>query len=160
VLLGCVNLYDSPVQSANELAYCSAQCHHFFSVITVFIDSNFPLVCVITVALAVYTRSPSAYEALHDLKILQLPHSKTLKKVIKASSEKAGIDEEYLLGQQKTYVDFQKEREWEGHPRPLGLGVMMWDEVKVCTEILNLPLFFAPEQQCKNLVTVDKCIYL
>ena len=31
----------------------------------------------------------------------------------------------------KTYVRYQKEREEEGHPRPLGVGVMMWDEVKV-----------------------------
>jgi len=48
------------------------------------------------VALAVYNRSPSAYEALHKLKILQLPHSKTLKKVIQGGSEKSGIDEDYL----------------------------------------------------------------
>ena len=93
------------------------------------------LVCILTVALAVYTRSPMAYEALSDLKILQLPHSKTLKKVIMASSEKAGIDEEYLLGQQKTYVDLREERERGGHSRPLGFGVMMWDEVKVRTQI-------------------------
>lgn len=82
-------------------------------------------------ALAVYNRSPSAYEALHDLKILQLPHSKTLKKVINDGSENAGVDEEYLHCQQKTYEKFQRERESEGHPRPLGVGVMMWDEVKV-----------------------------
>jgi len=68
---------------------------------------------------------------LRDLKNLQLPHSKTLKQIIKDGSEKAGIDEEYLLGQHKTYIKYQKEREEEGHPRPLGVRVMMWDEVKV-----------------------------
>ena len=83
------------------------------------------------VALALYNRSPSAYEALHNLKILQLPHSKTLKKVIRGGSEKSGIDEEYLQGQQQTYEQFQSAREVEGHPKPLGFGVMMWDEVKV-----------------------------
>jgi len=83
------------------------------------------------VALAVHNRSPSAYEALHNLKILQLPHSKTLKKVIKGGSEKAGIDEDYLQGQQQTYEQLQSTREAERHPRPLGFGVMMWDEVKV-----------------------------
>ena len=31
----------------------------------------------------------------------------------------------------KVYVKYQKEREEEGHPRPLGVGVLMWDEVKV-----------------------------
>ncbi|KAL9953963.1 hypothetical protein ACROYT_G041447 [Oculina patagonica] len=85
----------------------------------------------VRVALAVYNRSPSAYEALRGLKILQLPHSKTLKQIIKDGSENAGIDEEYLLGQHQIYVNYQKTREEEGHPRPLGLGVMMWDEVKI-----------------------------
>ena len=83
------------------------------------------------VALAVYNRSPSAYEALHDLKILQLPHSKTIKKVVQGGLENSGIDEDYLQGQQQTYEQFQSTREAEGHPRPLGIGVMMWDEVKV-----------------------------
>lgn len=83
------------------------------------------------VALAVYTRSPSAYEALHKLKIFQLPHSKTLKKVIRGGSEQSGIDEDYLQGQQQIYEHFQSGREAEGHPRPLGIGVLMWDEVKV-----------------------------
>ena len=74
---------------------------------------------------------------MRGLKILQLPHSKTLKQVIKDGSENDGIDEEYLLGQQKTYATFQKDREEEGHPRPLGLGVLMWDEVKVRANITN-----------------------
>ena len=98
---------------------------------------------LLLVALAVYNRSPSAYEALRDLKILQLPHSKTLKKVIKGGSEKSGIDEGYLQGQQQIYEEFQRRRETEGHPRPLGIGVMMWDEVKViviCTLTLMLLL--------------------
>lgn len=90
------------------------------------------------IALAVYNRSPSAYEALRGLKILQLPHSKTLKQIIKDGSENAGIDEEYLLGQHQIYVNYQKTREEEGHPRPLGLGVMMWDEVKVRTMCIIL----------------------
>ncbi|XP_044171867.1 uncharacterized protein LOC122956268 [Acropora millepora] len=80
-------------------------------------------------ALPVYNRSLSAYQALWGQNVLQLPHSKTLKQIIKDGSEKSGIDEEYLYGQHKAYVKYQKEREEEGHPRPLGRGVMMWDEV-------------------------------
>ena len=83
------------------------------------------------IALAVYNRSPSAYEALHKLKILQLPPSKTLKKVIRGVSEQSGIDEGYLQGQQQIYEQFQSGREADGNPRPLGIGVLMWDEVKV-----------------------------
>ena len=89
------------------------------------------------VALAVYNRSPSAYKALHKLKILQHPHSKTLKKEIQGGSEKSGIDEDYLQGQQQTYEQFQSRQEAEGHPRPLGFGVMMWDEVKVCKTVID-----------------------
>lgn len=83
------------------------------------------------VALGVYNRSSSAYQALRHLKILQLPHSKTLKQIIKDDSEKAGIDDEYLYGQHNAYVKYHKEREEEGHLRPLGIRVMMWYKVKV-----------------------------
>ena len=65
---------------------------------TVFFFTLFSLV-----ALAVYNRNPSAYEALHDLKILQLPHSKTIKKVVQGGLENSGIDKDYLQGQQQTY---------------------------------------------------------
>lgn len=92
---------------------------------------------------AVYNRSPSAYEELHMLKILQLPHSKTLKKVIRGGSEQSGIDEDYLQGQQQIYEQFKSGWEAEGHPRPLGIGVLMWDEVKVWrTRYLFLVLIF------------------
>ena len=47
-------------------------------------------------ALAVYNRSPSAYEALRDCSILQLPCTKVLKKVLKDGAEKPGIDLNYF----------------------------------------------------------------
>ena len=78
------------------------------------------------VALAGYNRSPSAYEAT-----FQLPDSNTLKKVIRGGSEKSGIEEDYFQGQQQTYAQSQSRREVEGHPTPLRIGVMMWDEVNV-----------------------------
>ena len=86
---------------------------------------------VISLALAVYTRSPSAFHALRDLKILQLPCSKVISKILKDGAEKAGIDDEYLKAQHDQFKSYQDQREKDGHPRPLGLGVMMWDEVKV-----------------------------
>ena len=82
-------------------------------------------------ALAVYSHSPSAFEALRKLKILQLPCSKVLKRVLKDGSENPGIDEDYLMVQEEKFAEFQSNREKEGAPHPLGLGVMMWDEVKV-----------------------------
>jgi len=88
---------------------------------------------MLPLALAVYTRSPAAFAALHDLNILHLPCSKVLSKILKDGSEKAGIDEEYLQSQHGKFKRYQEQREMTNHPRPLGLGVMMWDEVKVVT---------------------------
>jgi len=82
----------------------------------------------------VYTRSPSAFEALKGLKILQLPCSKVLKRFLKEGAEQSGIDEDYFMAQEQKYTEFQNKRENEGAPRPLRLGVLMWDEVKVCHE--------------------------
>ena len=82
-------------------------------------------------ALAVYNRRPSAYEALHDLSILQLLCTKVLKKVLKDGAEKPGIDLDYFQSQQGKFQAYQRQRENDGHPQPLGIGVMMWNEVKV-----------------------------
>ena len=82
-------------------------------------------------ALAVYSRCPSAYEALCNLNILQLPCSKVLKRVLKEGSEKPGVDEEYMRQQHEKFCQYKKQREAGGFPQPLGLGILMWDEVKV-----------------------------
>ena len=89
-----------------------------------------------TTALAVYNRCPSAYEAVRDLHILQLPCTKVLKKILKDGAENPGIDLNYLESQQQKFKAYQQQRESEGHPQPLGIGVLMWDEVKVREEIL------------------------
>lgn len=84
-------------------------------------------------ALAIYNRSPSGYEALrdHDCSILQLPCTKILKKVLKDGAEKPGIDLNYFLNQQEKFQAYRRQRESDGHSQPLGIGAMMWDEVKV-----------------------------
>ena len=83
--------------------------------------------------LTVYNRSPSEYEALHGLRILKLPNSKSLRQVNKDDSVDPSIDEEYLLDQYKIYANFRKNREEEGHHKSLALQVLMWNEVKVNT---------------------------
>ena len=69
-------------------------------------------------ALAVYSRCPSAYEALNNLNILQLPCSKVLKRVLKEGSEKPGVDEDYM-------------RQHEACSRRFPTTFRSWDEVKV-----------------------------
>ena len=89
-----------------------------------------------TTALTVYNQCPSAYEAVRDLHILQLACTKMLKKILKDGAENPGIDHSYLESQQKKFKAYQRQRESIGHPQPLGIGVLMWDEVKVREEIL------------------------
>ena len=67
-------------------------------------------------ALAVYSRCPSAYEALSNLNILQLPCSKVLKRVLKEGSEKPGVDEEYMRQQHEKFCQYKKQREAGGFP--------------------------------------------
>ena len=67
-----------------------------------------------------------------------------ISKILKDGAEKAGIDDKYLKAQHDQFKSYQDQREKDGHPRPLGLGVMMWDEVKdgayfcYCTHLLRI----------------------
>ena len=89
-----------------------------------------------------YNRSPSAYEALRNLSILQLPCTKVLKNVLKDGAEKPGIDQNYFYSQRAKYQEYQKQRESIGHPQSLGIRVMLWDEVKVTLKVLKIILIF------------------
>ena len=92
-------------------------------------------------ALAIYNRSPSTYQAVKDLRILKLPCSKILTKVIKSNSENPGIDEQYLSKQQEEFQSYKIKRKAGGHPEPLGVGNLIWDEVKVGVTKLRLCSF-------------------
>lgn len=41
------------------------------------------------------------------------------------------IDHLYFQSQEEKFKEYQKNRESAGHSCPLGMGVLMWDEVKV-----------------------------
>lgn len=60
-----------------------------------------------------------------------------LKKVLKDGAEQPGIDHHYFESQQERFQTYQSQRESCGHPQPLGIGVFMWDEVKVGYNIIN-----------------------
>lgn len=61
-------------------------------------------------ALAVYTRSPAAYEALRNLQILQLPSVTSLKQFTSANIHDAGPTEEILAKAHEDYVLLQKKK--------------------------------------------------
>lgn len=60
-----------------------------------------------------YTRSPSAYEALRSFKLLQLPSVRLLKSYIDANLEVAGDSLERLKQSRKMYAAMVKEIEKE-----------------------------------------------
>lgn len=83
-------------------------------------------------ALAVYTRSPSAYEALKGYQILQLPCVRTLKDYIRSNREEAGNIQQHLKSCREEYdrmVDAQRQL----HSKAVAFseGVLIFDEVKV-----------------------------
>ena len=68
---------------------------------------NYVYTCI---ALAVFTRSPAAYDALKSFKLLQLPSRRTLKQYIDANLEEAGECEEHLEEERKRYLEMIEER--------------------------------------------------
>ena len=82
-------------------------------------------------ALAIYSRSPSAYHAVRSLGILNLPCDRTLKGHMYQHSRSPGISEDALLLRAQQYNSYKEERVKNGLPRPVAEGVLIWDEVKV-----------------------------
>lgn len=69
--------------------------------------------CYVYVALAVFTRSPAAYDALKSFKLLQVPSRRTLKEYIDANLEEAGECLEHLEDERRRYLDMIERRKKE-----------------------------------------------
>lgn len=87
------------------------------------------------IALAVFTRSPSAYEALASYDILKLPSVTSLKQFKSANNQAPGINLQHLEEAQKSYANYVAERTEQGYPKPRNTGVVMFDEVKVLMKV-------------------------
>lgn len=87
-------------------------------------------------AIAIYSRSPSAYTALKNLGIVQLPCERQVEKLIKSDHKKAGFDEEAVAREVSKYDEFTKLQLEKGRPKPLGFGALIFDETKVQSKIL------------------------
>lgn len=83
------------------------------------------------IALAVYSRSPSAYTALKSLGVLQLPCKKTLQGHMKLNRRNPGICEDDIHQYSEKFRIFKEEMKQRGSAVPLGQGVLIWDETKV-----------------------------
>ncbi len=88
--------------------------------------------------MSIFSRSLSAYHALKSLGILQLPCDRTLRHYMYKYSSTPGICEEAMLERAEKYKIFKEERVEAGYLRPVGEGVLIWDEVKVSYCIISL----------------------
>lgn len=69
-----------------------------------------PIAFAFLAALAVYTRSPAAYEGLKSFKLLQLPSVRTLKHYVAANHEDAGECMDRLEHERRQYLAMVEEK--------------------------------------------------
>jgi hypothetical protein len=86
-------------------------------------------------ALAVFCRSPAAYEALRSFGVLQLPSLNMLRNKSAKYHDKPGVNHGYLHEQSTKYKMQAEELVAKGHPEPQCDGVLIFDEVKVINKL-------------------------
>ena len=133
---GCVSMGASRTRRmlSNNLKIAMSYASRFAQInnlYVVFIDFfNF------FTALAIYVRSPAAYEALKGFGILTLPSVKSLQLFTSVRNHSPGINEEYIEEKGKENALFCDENISRGRKKPLGLGVLIYDEVKVMAKVM------------------------
>lgn len=83
-----------------------------------------------------YSRSPAAYKALSSFNIIRLPSIHSVRNESLKQRQKPGINHDYLTRQQQCYEEFKEEKKRKGEKQPLGIGVLIFDEVKVIDKLL------------------------
>ena len=87
-------------------------------------------------ALAVYSRSPAAFEVLRDFNILQLPGVSTLKSYVRSNKQAPGECAKRLANERHHYNIKVQEHIHAGKPNPpLSEGALIADEVKVAAKL-------------------------
>ena len=87
-------------------------------------------------ALAVYTRSSSAYQALKSFGILKLPSVRSLQHYTSGHNDPPGWCEEHIIEMLQQYTNLKKECLLQGKAQPKSDGIMIFDEVKVVSRVL------------------------
>ena len=92
--------------------------------------------CTPYTALAVYSRSPSAFETLRDFKILQLPGVSTLKSYVRSNKEAPGESTKRLADERHHHNIKVQEHVQAGKSNPpLSEGALIANEVKVAAKL-------------------------
>ena len=92
--------------------------------------------CFNCTALAVYSRSRAAYEALKSFKLLQLPSKSTLQAYTGAFMHEPGTSYQCIADQVAQFVVFKAESVKQCKRMPQGDGVIIFDEVKVACQLM------------------------
>ena len=90
------------------------------------------------IALAVYCRSPAAYDALRSYNVLQLPSASSLKSYRSPRLHRPGIHNgirEYVCEQSENYLKYKEELQKRGQLEPLHEGILIFDEVKITSKV-------------------------
>ena len=86
--------------------------------------------------MAVYARSPAAYDALKGFGILQLPSKSTLQSYTGAFLHEAGATSACISDQVAQFVVFCQQNKKEGKLESQKDGVLIFDEVKVVSRLM------------------------
>ena len=86
--------------------------------------------------MAIFTRSPAAYEALKSFGILQLPSRSLLQSYTGTFLHDPGTNSKCIADQVAQYVLFKAECQKQGKHLPMSDGVLVFDEVKVACQLM------------------------
>ena len=92
-------------------------------------------VITLRIALAIFSRSKAAYEALKSFEIISLPSVSTLKQYMRANVEDPGPMYERMEEEKTKYAELCKLKNAVNMPVPLHEGALIFDEVKVTAKI-------------------------
>ncbi len=99
---------------------------------TLLLNFNIPFL----IALAVFTRSPAAYESLKSFNILQLPSKSTLQAYTGAFLHSSGANSACIADQVAQFILFCEQNKKEGKKDSQKDGVLIFDEVKVVSRLM------------------------
>ena len=91
---------------------------------------------MIYAALAIYLRSPAAFESIRDMHILQLPSKRSLQDYVSANLLRPGINHDYMARQYHMYSKHSEDVSVKSDCPPVGEGILIFDEVKVQTKVM------------------------
>ena len=87
------------------------------------------------IALAIFTRSPGAYEASKSYQILKLPSVASLKHFTSANNQPTGLNLPHLHDANPAYAAYKEEQKEQGFLEPEEYGGLIFDEVKVMMKV-------------------------